>query len=105
MDPVAVISVFAESVPEEPSSAAAELSSLGVRFRKFACNPDFQGRGIGTILLEYVMAITRDEFKVDVLWCDARLVTARWYQKRGFARFGSTFFKGEVEYVRMKTDV
>jgi GNAT superfamily N-acetyltransferase len=94
-EPVAVISVFAEPVPvgeQGPDDTSA------ARFRKFACRPDLQGRGIGTLLLQHVIRAAC----VDTLWCDARLATADWYQKRGLVAFGPVFLKSGVEYVRMK---
>jgi GNAT superfamily N-acetyltransferase len=103
--PVAVISVFVEHVPNlELSSVLSESprDAPAARFRKFACRADLQGHGIGTLLLHHVMRIAREELSVDMLWCDARLATADWYEKRGLVRFGPTFFKGEVEYIRMK---
>ena len=37
--------------------------------------------------------------------CDARIATQEWYKRRGFQPFGPKFFKGPVEYVRMKADL
>lgn len=37
-----------------------------------------------------------------VFWCDARLSSSQWYEKRGLVPFGNTFFKDTVEYTRMK---
>ncbi|KAK7045769.1 hypothetical protein VNI00_007170 [Paramarasmius palmivorus] len=98
-EPVAVISVFVEAIPipEHQHQAAA-------RFRKFACDPRHQGRGIGTKLLQYAFRAASTELKASVIWCDARLSTSAWYEKRGMVPFGQTFFKGPVEYVRMKTE-
>ncbi|KIJ14981.1 hypothetical protein PAXINDRAFT_163184 [Paxillus involutus ATCC 200175] len=89
--PVAVISM----VMRDRTSA---------RFRKFACHPDFQGRGIGTKLLNY-LASHCWSMGAKILWCDARLSSSQWYQKRGLVSFGDTFFKESVEYTRMKMDL
>ncbi|OBZ71676.1 putative N-acetyltransferase YitI [Grifola frondosa] len=96
--PVAVISVFKEPLPltgtitpEIPAGTSA------ARFRKFACDPSFQGQGIGTKLLEHVFSIARSELKCDVVWCDARISAAGWYERRGMIRFGDTFYKGALE--------
>lgn len=91
--PVAIISVFKEPVNAGDVAAA--------RFRKFACEPAFQGRGIGSRLLEHVFAVARLELGCSVVWCDARLATAEWYKKRKMVPFGQTFFKEDIEYVRM----
>ena len=55
---VAVISLFVEPLPASALETAAESLRAGTtprvraaRFRKFACHPAHQGRGIGTALL------------------------------------------------------
>ena len=110
--PVAVISLFKEPlpVPTEPTSDATSPSSCSsscppaARFRKFACHPSYQGRGIGTGLLQHVFAVAKHELQCSVVWCDARLETADWYERRGMTKFGETFWKGSIEYVRMRID-
>ena len=105
-DPIAVISVFTESIPttavNDEDPGLFELSKLPTaRFRKFACDVSRQGQGVGTALLKYVFEAVKEELGCEVIWCDARLATKGWYEKRGMRTFGGTFFKGEVEYVRM----
>jgi GNAT superfamily N-acetyltransferase len=70
------------------------------RFRKFATEPAWQGRGIGSALLRHIMyeAARRGARQ---LWCDARQATAGFYQKLGFAVDGAPFYKGPIPYVRM----
>ncbi|GJF00217.1 GNAT family N-acetyltransferase [Phanerochaete sordida] len=107
---VAVISLFVEPLPSSASEAAAAESlradtiTRAARFRKFACHPAHQGRGIGTALLAATFDAAR-ELGCTVIWCDGRLDAAPWYEKRGMQRFGDTFFKGPIEYVRMKADL
>jgi GNAT superfamily N-acetyltransferase len=102
--PVAVISLFIESVPIGIDTAFSN-HGVQVRFRKFACDPAYQGCGIGSRLLEYSGSIARSELNATVLWCDARVSNSDWYMKRGLTPFGEKFFKGSVEYVRMYIDV
>ncbi|KIK93631.1 hypothetical protein PAXRUDRAFT_502664 [Paxillus rubicundulus Ve08.2h10] len=65
---------------------------ISARFRKFACHPDFQNRGIGTKLLDHTVSHCQS-MDAKVLWCDARLSSSQWYQKRGLVSFGDTFSK------------
>ncbi|KAF7365697.1 Glucosamine 6-phosphate N-acetyltransferase [Mycena venus] len=112
--PVAVISVFAEACPIAIDNAVdnrgGDGTSVGthkraIRFRKFACDPAYQGRGIGTKLLLHVISATGSELQGNILWCDAREGTRAWYERRGLEAFGDTFFKGPVKYIRMKIDI
>ncbi|KAI0629967.1 GCN5-related N-acetyltransferase [Trametes polyzona] len=108
--PVAVISVFHDPLPFPITPAESSGSTDGpplraARFRKFACAPEHQGKGIGTKLLAHVFAVAAREMQCTVVWCDARLSAAGWYERRGMRRFGETFFKGEIEYVRMMREL
>lgn len=103
--PVAVISLFLEAIPITcGASEPAGHHPIAVRFRKFACHPDFRGRGIGTKLLHHVMTECT-KLGATVVWCDARVSTCDWYSRRGMEAFGVPFYKGSVEYTRMKMDV
>ena len=84
---VAVISLFMEA------DGAA-------RFRKFATDPAWQGRGVGTALLHHVVAQARAQ-GASQLWCDARQNTLPFYQRFGLAPEGDVFYKGAVPYVRL----
>ncbi|GAA4497172.1 GNAT family N-acetyltransferase [Hymenobacter ginsengisoli] len=70
------------------------------RFRKFATDPAWQGRGVGTALLQYVIGAARAQ-GASQLWCDARQNTLPFYQRFGLAPEGAVFYKGEVPYVRL----
>ncbi|WP_341537765.1 GNAT family N-acetyltransferase [Hymenobacter edaphi] len=70
------------------------------RFRKFATEPAWQGRGIGSALLRYLMQAAAER-GARRLWCDARQSTAGFYRKFGFGVDGEAFYKGPVSYVRM----
>ncbi|KAH7927663.1 GCN5-related N-acetyltransferase [Leucogyrophana mollusca] len=105
-EPIAVISVFIDTAASEQSSAITDqqtaFSEPAVCFRKFACHPDYQGQGIGTALLKHAFLVAGSELGAKVIWCDARLAKSDWYRKRGMVSFGDRFFKGSVEYIRMK---
>lgn len=128
--PVAVISLFLEDLPslrdgegpknlgfKSPNSNStiipvnengrlpAQQQLATVRFRKFACEREFQGKGIGTRLLVYVLSIARTKLNAATVWCDARATVYEWYMKRGLVPFGPTFYKGPEEYIRMRIDL
>ncbi|KDR77461.1 hypothetical protein GALMADRAFT_138573 [Galerina marginata CBS 339.88] len=112
-DPIAVISLFQEDSPIDKdriskgndSSSYENAHEKAVRFRKFACAPQYQGKGLGTQLLAYALSLARSEQGAAVAWCDARTTSMDWYMKRGLLPFGATFFKGSVEYIRMRIDL
>lgn len=70
------------------------------RFRKFATDPAWQGRGVGTALLRHVIAQAQAQ-GASQLWCDARQNTLPFYQRFGLAPEGKVFYKGEVAYLRL----
>jgi GNAT superfamily N-acetyltransferase len=70
------------------------------RFRKFATDPAWQGRGIGTALLRHVLSVARAQGASE-LWCDARHNTLPFYQRFGLMPEGDVFYKGEVPYMRL----
>lgn len=82
---VAVISLFLD----KPTATA--------RFRKFATEPAFQNRGIGTQLLNQVIDYAR-QMGMRLLWCDARLTAADFYRRFGMEPEGEEFFKGAIPY-------
>ena len=81
------------------------VDDCGVSASQARVDPAYQGRGVGTALLQYVFRAAREQLKCDVIWCDARLATAGWYERRGMHKFGQVFYKGEIEYIRMKANV
>ncbi len=70
------------------------------RFRKFATDPAWQGRGLGSALLRHVLAEARAR-GARTLWCDARQSTLAFYQRFGLAPEGDVFYKGDIPYVRL----
>ncbi len=83
--PVAVISLF--------------VTGPVARFRKFATHPDWQGRGIGTALLQHTFAKAR-RLGATQIWCDARLSAADFYRRFGMAAEGDVFYKGPIAYAK-----
>ncbi|EJU00560.1 hypothetical protein DACRYDRAFT_80768 [Dacryopinax primogenitus] len=135
--PISVISCFLEPLPEEGVLSSdldqSKLPRTG-RFRKFATDPMYQGKGVGSALLKHVLdfltrpellgANVEDDPETGVtpsseeggkgcvrVWCDARWDARGFYERFGMRAIrpagkedGPTFWKGDVAYVRMVLD-
>ncbi|MBO0939043.1 GNAT family N-acetyltransferase [Fibrella sp. HMF5335] len=80
---IAVISLFVEGERAQ--------------FRKFATHPNFQGQGIGSLLLNHVIDKAK-QLNANRLCCDARLIAASFYARRGMQPLGDVFYKGPIPY-------
>ena len=72
-----------------------------MQFRKFATLKDFQGKGFGSQLLNFVIQQTKTE-KCNRLWCNARKSASNFYSKFGFKETSTTFFKDGHDFVIME---
>lgn len=72
----------------------------GIRFRKFATLPQWQGKGVGTQLLQHTIEWARSTGRQRI-WCDARVSAAGFYKGLGFAIEGDVFEKSGVSYTVM----
>jgi GNAT superfamily N-acetyltransferase len=86
-DLVAVISLF----------VYFENGQTVARFRKFAAHPDYQRQGIGTQLMQHILAEARRMGAIR-LWCDARLDAADFYRRFGMEPISDVFYKGLIPY-------
>ncbi|KAG0701922.1 acyl-CoA N-acyltransferase [Suillus ampliporus] len=103
--PIAVISLFDEPLPGQHFVISGDDNPSprkSARFRKFACNLVHQNKGVGTKLLQHAVEAARSTLGASVMWCDARTSSSAWYKKRGMVEFGDPFYKGDVQYIRMK---
>ena len=82
------------------SVASIFTEGSAARLRKFATLPAFQGQGIGTALLEHMIALLKGE-NVRYFWCDARESSLALYQRFGMRPEGERFYKGDNPYFRM----
>ncbi|MVN75299.1 GNAT family N-acetyltransferase [Hymenobacter sp. HMF4947] len=71
------------------------------RFRKFATEPSWQGRGVGTALLRHIIAVAQAQ-GAHALWCDARQNALPFYQRFGLQAEGDVFYKGDIPYLRLR---
>lgn len=72
-----------------------------MQFRKFATLNEFQGKGYGSALMEYIITMAKQENMVR-LWCNARRNAAAFYKTFGFQETENTFFKDGYEFVVME---
>ncbi len=64
---------------------------LGYRLRGMATHPEWQGKGIGSILLKAAINHLAHEIKADYLWCHARRVAYDFYQNLAFEFLSEEF--------------
>ncbi len=69
------------------------------RFRKFAVDSNYQRQGIGTQLLNHVIAEAR-RLGATTLGCDARLDSADFYRRFGMEAVSDVFYKGPTPYAK-----
>lgn len=81
------------------SVASIFIAGESAQLRKFATDADFQGKGIGSKVVEHVLHELKNQ-GVRSLWCDARESAAGFYQRLGFHVEQQTFFKHELPYLR-----
>ncbi|MXV44959.1 GNAT family N-acetyltransferase [Saccharibacter sp. 17.LH.SD] len=77
------------------------LPSHEIQLRKLAILPDYQGKGLGTLLLKYLLDQARHHGGKRLV-LDARLSATKFYEKLHFTTGGSPFFKKDVPFIRMK---
>ena len=70
---------------------------IGVHYqlRGMATLQNYQGLGAGKLLIENAIALLKLK-KIDILWCNARLIAVEFYKKQGLQIFGDKFI---VPYV------
>lgn len=91
---VSVASIYIEK-------SDTEGGPMSARLRKFATLVSFQGQGIGTELISYII-LQLKSLGVRVLWCDARKTAIGFYQRFGMVQQGEEFDKSGVLYFKMK---
>ncbi|WP_264538536.1 GNAT family N-acetyltransferase [Flavobacterium sp. N1736] len=72
-----------------------------MQFRKLATLEDFQGQGIASELLKYILKLAKDK-KAKKVWCNARTNKKSFYEKFGMKDTHKTFIKAEQEFTIME---
>lgn len=80
--------------------ASVFLSGREARLRKFATAKEYQGRGMGSKVLQYLIQRYRQK-DYQQFWFDAREEAIPFYQKFGFAIHGARFYKSDIAYFKM----
>ncbi|MDO6525254.1 GNAT family N-acetyltransferase [Motilimonas sp. 1_MG-2023] len=82
------------------SVASIFVDQHEARLRKFATLQEFQGRGIGSYLIEHILhQLIEQGYKL--FWCDARESALGFYQRFGMAISGERFYKADQAYFKM----
>jgi GNAT superfamily N-acetyltransferase len=71
------------------------------RLRKMAVEPQLQGQGIARALI-VAARLALERKGATLIWCDARLSAAGFYQKCGFEIGAEVFQKSGIDYVKAR---
>ena len=72
-----------------------------MQFRKLATLESFQGQGIASELLKYILELAKEK-GVKKVWCNARTNKKSFYKKFGMKDTHKTFIKAEQEFTIME---
>ncbi|MNK43781.1 Acetyltransferase (GNAT) family protein [compost metagenome] len=72
-----------------------------MQFRKLATLEEYQGKGIATYLLKYILEFAKSKDLIKV-WCNARSNKKSFYEKIGLANTHKTFVKAGQEFTIME---
>ncbi len=81
--------------------ASIYTDGSSVRLRKFATLFEYQGKGVGTFMLNYLISELKNS-GCDYFWFDARETAVAFYKRFGFKRDGEIFYKNGIAYFKMQ---
>jgi ribosomal protein S18 acetylase RimI-like enzyme len=99
--PIGVITICLSKRENLKTGIELPTEEIEAQFRKFAVAPEWQGRGVGSKLLEHAAVVARDA-GARTMWCDARASALAFYQRFGMQTEGSSFMRKGLEYVKMR---
>jgi ribosomal protein S18 acetylase RimI-like enzyme len=82
------------------SVASVYVLDRQARLRKFATYASHQGKGIGSRVLNHIIADLSNK-KIGYFWCDARETAIDFYRRFGMEVESERFYKSNVAYVKM----
>lgn len=77
------------------------ISDDEMQFRKLATLESFQGRGIASELLKYILKLAKDK-GLKKVWCNARTNKKEFYEKFGLRDTKKVFVKADQEFTIME---
>jgi len=72
-----------------------------LQFRKLATLNEFQGKGYGSKLLQYIIEFAQSE-GCEKIWCNSRVSATSFYKKFSFTETSNRFTKNQIEFVVME---
>ncbi|WP_281633517.1 GNAT family N-acetyltransferase [Flavobacterium luteolum] len=72
-----------------------------MQFRKLATLEEYQGRGIASYLLKYILEFAKSK-DLQKVWCNARSNKKSFYEKMGLTDTHKTFVKAGQEFTIME---
>ncbi|MBF4487321.1 MULTISPECIES: GNAT family N-acetyltransferase [unclassified Flavobacterium] len=72
-----------------------------MQFRKLATLEEFQGKGIASQLLNYILKLAKEK-NLNKMWCNARTSKKTFYEKFGMNDTRKTFVKANQEFTIME---
>lgn len=90
------IGYYAEGKPVSVFSIFLKDGEL--QFRKFATLKEYQGKGYGTKLMEWLLDYAKD-LKFTRIWCNSRIEKTDFYKKFGFIETNQTFDKAGYKFI------
>ena len=72
-----------------------------MQFRKLATLEEFQGKGIASELLKYILKLAKEK-NLKKVWCNARSNKKSFYEKFGMIDTHKNFTKAEQEFTIME---
>lgn len=86
------------------SVASLYIDANSARLRKFATLSAYQGKGVGSSLLKHLIQKLKEQ-GVNYLWFDARKSALSFYNRFDFQASGDVFYKNEVPYYNMHSNL
>ena len=96
-EPICVATFLQSSSKVHPEKSAYQL-------RGMATDPNFQGQGAGSLLIQTAESMLRDR-DIEILWADCRTVALAFYRKLGWQVFGEEFDKVGVPHYVMEYEL